>query len=303
VANERALRRRGLLLVLAGTVVWSLAGVFARLLAHLDVWTVLGWRAAFGFLSITVIGIVDWRLGRLTDPFGFGPISILIVIMSTMAISSYAAAVMTTPVADVLVIYATLPFVAAGLAFAINRERASRRTLIAAAAALVGVVIMVGAGLGTGRLPGQGLSLLMTVAFAGMVVLQRRQPGLSMIAVNALGALGAMTLGLAYSPHPTLHAYDFAVLFLYGLTTIGIGFVTYMEGAKLIPSAEAGLISMLDVVLGPLWVFIGFGENPGTATFVGGAIVLCAAIWRMAPELRFARATVVARRQGLREDL
>ena len=93
------------------------------------------------------------------------------------------------------------------------------------------------------------------------------------------------------------------MLFLYGLTTIGIGFVTYMEGAKLIPSAEAGLISMLDVVLGPLWVFLAFGENPGTATFVGGAIVLGAAIWRMAPELRFERATVVAREQGLREDL
>ena len=56
MASERALRRRGLILVLAGTVVWSLAGFFARLLAHLDVWTVLGWRAAFGFLSISVIG-------------------------------------------------------------------------------------------------------------------------------------------------------------------------------------------------------------------------------------------------------
>ena len=39
-----------------------------------------------------------------------------------------------------------------------------------------------------------------------------------------------------------------------------------MEGAKFIPSAEAGLISLLDVVLGPVWVFIAFGENPGLAT-------------------------------------
>jgi drug/metabolite transporter (DMT)-like permease len=59
-----------------------------------------------------------------------------------------------------------------------------------------------------------------------------------------------------------------------------------MEGAKFIPSAEAGLISLLDVVLGPLWVFIAFGENPGLATMLGGAIVLGAAVWRMAPELR-----------------
>ena len=51
--------------------------------------------------------------------------------------------------------------------------------------------------------------------------------------------------------------------FVFGLTTIGLALVLFMEGAKFIPSAEAGLISLLDVVLGPLWVFIAFGENPG----------------------------------------
>ena len=43
-----------------------------------------------------------------------------------IAISAYTAAVMTTTIADVMVIYATLPFVAPGSAFSINRERVSR---------------------------------------------------------------------------------------------------------------------------------------------------------------------------------
>jgi hypothetical protein len=33
-------------------------------------------------------------------------------------------------------------------------------------------------------------------------------------------------------------------------------------------------------------VFLAFGENPGLPTMVGGAIVLAAAVWRMAPDLR-----------------
>ena len=130
----------------------------------------------------------------------------------------------------------------------------------------------------------------MTLSFAGMVVLQRRQPMASMIAVNALGALGSGLFGLANSPRPPLDLHDLAVLF-FGLTTIGLAFVLFMEGAKPMPSAEAGLISLLDVVLGPIWVFLAFGENPGAATIIGGAIVLAAAIWRMAPELRQERAT------------
>jgi len=285
VPGEKSARRRGLILVLTATVLWSLAGLFARVLAHLDVWTVLAWRALLGSASIATVGLIEWRRGRLDNPFGFGPLSPVVALLAMIAISAYTAAVMTTTIADVMVIYATLPFVAAAIGWLVNREPVAPRTLVAAVAALAGIVVIFDSGLGSGRLPGQGLSALMTLAFAGMVVLQRRQPEASMIAVNALGALGSGIFGLMNSPHPPLGAYDLGVLFLFGLTTIGLAFVLFMEGAKLIPSAEAGLISLLDVVLGPVWVFLAFGENPGLATLLGGAIVLGAALWRMAPEL------------------
>ncbi len=203
-----------------------------------------------------------------------------------IAISAYTASVMTTTIADVLIIYATLPFAAAALGWLVNREEVSPRTLVASGVALAGIAVMVASGLGSGRLLGQSLSTLMTLAFAGMIVLQRRQPKVSMIAVNALGALGSGVFGLSNSPLQPSGAYDILILFAFGLTTIGLAFVLFMEGAKFIPSAEAGLISLLDVVLGPIWVFLAFGENPGGATVLGGAIVLAAAVWRMAPDLR-----------------
>ena len=70
--GEKSARRRGVLLVLFATVPWSLAGVFARLLAHLDLWTVIGWRSLFGAASIAVVASLNMR-GRLANPFGFGP--------------------------------------------------------------------------------------------------------------------------------------------------------------------------------------------------------------------------------------
>ncbi len=284
--GEKSARRRGVLLVLAATVLWSLAGLFARLLGHLDLWTVMGWRALFGAASITIVGLNEWRRGRMDDSFAFGRLSPLVAMIAMIAISCYTAAVMTTTIADVLIVYATLPFLAAAIGWLVNREPVSPRTLVAAAVAFAGIAVMVASGLGSGRLLGQVLSALMTAAFAGMVVLQRRQPGASIIAVNAIGALGSGLFGLINSPRPPLDLYDMSVLFVFGLTTIGLAFVVFMEGAKLIPSAEAGLISLLDVVLGPLWVFLAFGENPGAATVIGGAIVLGAALWRMAPDLR-----------------
>jgi drug/metabolite transporter (DMT)-like permease len=286
VPDEKSARRRGVLLVLIATVLWSLTGLFARLLTHLDVWTVMGWRALLGAASIATVGLIEWRSGRLENPFGFGALSPVVALLAMIAISAYTASVMTTTIADVMVIYATMPFVAAALGFLVNGERVSTRTLIASGLALVGIIVIAASGLGSGRLLGQALSMLMTLAFAGMIVLQRRQPGASMIAVNCLGALGSGIFGLANSPLQPISLHDFVILFAFGLTTIGLAFVLFMEGAKFIPSAEAGLISLLDVVLGPLWVFIAVGENPGVATLIGGAIVLGAAVWRIAPELR-----------------
>jgi EamA domain-containing membrane protein RarD len=72
VPGEKSARRRGVLLVLAATVLWSLAGLFARLVSHLDVWTVMGWRALLGSASISVVGLIQWRAGRLYEPFAFG---------------------------------------------------------------------------------------------------------------------------------------------------------------------------------------------------------------------------------------
>jgi drug/metabolite transporter (DMT)-like permease len=242
---------------------------------------VMGWRALLGAVSIAVIGLIEYSGGRLEPPFGFGVLSPIVALLATIAISAYTASVMTTTIADVMVIYATLPFVAAAIGSLINGERVLARTLMASGAALIGIAIIAASDLGSGRLFVQVLSMLIPLAFAGMIVPQRRAPGASMIVVNCLGAFGPGVLGLASSPLPPIGRYDFAILFLFGLTTIGLAFVIFMEGAKFIPSAEAGLIALLEVVLGPIWVFLAFGENPGLATILGGALVL--AVHGLAP--------------------
>ena len=287
-ARPGALHRRGLLLVFLATVLWSLAGLFARA-TSVDFGAMLFARAGFGGLCGLALAALDWRAGRLEPARLMTPMTPLVIFLSATAISGYVAALMTTTVADVLVIYATLPFLAALLGFFVTGERPSRRTMIAAGVALLGVGVMVADGLGKGRWLGQALSLLMTATFAGLVVLQRRDPGLPVGPINSLAALVASAFGFAMARSVAMSAFDVADLFLFGVTTITIAFALFMEGAKLVPPAEASLIAMLDVVIGPLWVWLAFAERPDAATFVGGAFVLAAAAWRLGPELRARR--------------
>ena len=294
MADGSAARRRGMFLVFVATFLWSLAGLFARLVPHLDIGTVLFGRAAFGggCGCGLLLALHDWRNAKLDLRTMIAPMAPLVILLSSTAISAYVAAVMMTSIADVLVIYATLPFFAAGMAYVISGERSSRRTMIAAGVAMVGIVIMVIGGLGHGRILGQTIAFLMTGAFALLIVLQRRDPGLPVAPINAVAALVAAAFGYAIAKPVAVTGFDVGVLFLFGVTTITIAFTLFMEGAKEVPPAEASLIAMLDVVLGPLWVLIAFGEKPDAATIVGGAFVLAAAVWRLAPELRGERQSI-----------
>ena len=286
MSDATALRRRGFLLVFVATFLWSLAGLFARMVPELDIGAVLFGRAAIGGGCGVLLALHDWRHARLEARALWTPMAPLIIGLSATAISAYVAAVKTTTIADVLVIYATLPFFAAGLAFLISGERSSKRTMIAASVAMVGIVIMVVDGLGHGRILGQAYSFLMTGTFALLVVLQRRDPGLPVAPINAVAALVAAGFGYTIARDVHFTFYEIVVLGIFGITTITMAFALFMEGAKHVPPAEASLIAMLDVVMGPLWVLIAFGERPDPATLAGGGIVLAAAVWRLAPELR-----------------
>jgi drug/metabolite transporter (DMT)-like permease len=71
---------------------------------------------------------------------------------------------------------------------------------------------------------------------------------------------------------------DFAWLAALGIGQIGLGFALLTVGARLIPAAQVGLITLLETVLGPVWVWLALDERPASLTLVGGAIVIVAIV-------------------------
>ena len=81
---------------------------------------------------------------------------------------------------------------------------------------------------------------------------------------------------------------DLVVLAAFAFTSIALAFFLFLAGARRIPAAETGLITTLEVPLSPIWVYLLFGENPGLAAIVGGAIVFLAVVWQIGGERRAA---------------
>ncbi len=132
---------------------------------------------------------------------------------------------------------------------------------------------------------GDMLSAVMGISFAVMVVLARRHRDVPMTAATCLAT--ALT-GLVALPFATLSVTpgDLALLALFGVGQMGLGLIMFTAGVRLIPAADAGLITVLEVIAAPIWVWLAFGENPGLRAIIGGSIVLAAVVFHTLLEKR-----------------
>jgi drug/metabolite transporter (DMT)-like permease len=267
-------RQTGLLLLLGATLAWSTAGLFARGI-DLDTPTVIFWRGLFGTAGLLVAlfalrgseGFRDFaRLGRAGG---------LYAVCSGLGILFFIGSLKATTIAHVAIIYATVPFAAAGLGWLVLREVPSRVAMIASLIALIGAATMVGFS-GDGSLLGDAMAVGMVLAMACMMVIARARPQMPALAAGTVSAIGVPLLCL---PFATLHGVmgeQFAMLAGFGLLNSTLGFALFIYGSRYLRTVETGLISALETPMTPLWVWLVFGETPSDATLLGGSVVMIA---------------------------
>ena len=278
IETPRSRTERGQLMVALAAVVWSTAGVMQRQLS-VGVAVQVGGRAVFAAAAVAVYVAIIER-GRVVEACrSVGVAGVGFASCVAVASGSFMVALNHASVAQVLFIQSIAPVLAALLGRAVLGERLSARTVVAMAVALLGVGIMVGSP-GGGSALGDGLSVLMAFAFAGAIVIARYRRDVSMAPAVCLAQLMLLVVAapFALAGGVSLGASDVLWLALLGAGQIGLGLILLTIGARLIPAAQVALISLLEVVLGPLWVWLAVDERPSAATIVGGAIVVAAVV-------------------------
>jgi drug/metabolite transporter (DMT)-like permease len=277
VALEGSRRqRRGQVYVGLAAVAWSTAGVLQRQLT-LDTSTQVLGRAAFaGAALLAYVAVVE--RGRVLQAFrSVGVAGVAVALCVATASGSFIAALNHTSVARVLFILAVAPVLAALLARVTLGEPLTRRSVMAMALALAGVTLMLGAP-GEGSLAGDGLSFVAALAFALMIVITRWRHDVSMAPATCLAQAILVAAFVPYASPGEIGGDDVVWLAALGIGQIGLGFALLTVGARLIPAAQVGLITLLEVVLGPVWVWLALDERPSALTLVGGAIVIAAIV-------------------------
>ena len=267
--------RRGRLYVALAAVAWSTAGLLQRKLT-VDVATQLAGRALFAVLGLLVYVVFAER-GRVVRAFrAIGRGGLAVTVLMAVSSGAFIAALNYTSVANVLFMQALAPVLAAVLGTFVG-EPVARRTWVAMAVAIAGVGLMVG-GPSHPSAAGLSLSLLMSISFAGTIVVTRHEREVSMAPATCLSQALVFVFAAPFASPGSVGGRDLMLLAGLGIGQIGLGLIFLTLGARLIPAAEVALITLLEIVLGPLWVWIALSERPSTTTLAGGAIVLAAVV-------------------------
>src|SRR5262249_58087 len=263
--------RLGLALISASAVAWSTAGLFTRILG-LDGWTMLVWRGLFGALGISVfVAILEGR-SAWASIGGLGRGGLFLALWSAIGMIFFISSLTLTTVAHVGVIYATVPFIAAALAWLFLGERPAASALIASMAAFAGVMLMVGLSV-EGTVFGDLLALGMTVSVSAMTVIARSFGDFSVLAAAGLSALLSAAVAWPLCEPLGVNGHELLILALFGLVNSALGLGLFTIGARFLPAIETALIGSLDAPLAPLWVWLWFDETPSAITLIGALIV------------------------------
>ena len=280
--------RRGALLVFGSAAVWSFGGAIARYLSVTDSWTIVFWRSLSA--AVFLAGFMLKREGGAGTRQLFvsmGLPGVWVALCFATASTAFVVALAHTTVANILLMQAGVPLLAALMAFVLFREPIGVATWAAITSVMVGVGIMVSGSL-TGRVSpiGDGLAVLISVAFAGATVLTRRHANVRMMPAVLLGTVIASAVAFALGGAARVSTADAALLLVFGALNLGLGLVLFVTGVRLLPAALAALIGTAEPVLGPIWVWLVHREVPGSRTLVGGAVVVVALLLHLGWQFR-----------------
>ncbi len=282
---ERRRAREGQLAILVAAVAWSTAGLAQRGL-DADPATQVAGRAVFAAIALGALVLATERSGTLEAFRSMGRSGVAMAVFLAISSGSFLLALNYTTVANVLFMQAAAPMMAALLGWLLLSERVDTRTWAALALAGAGVVLMAAGSFDAGA-AAVVLPFVMTASFAMVIVIARHRREVSMMPATC--ASQALVV-LACAPFVSLGSVtrsDWAILAALGVGQMGLGLAFLTIGARLIPPAQVAVISLLEVVLGPLWVWLAYEERPSAPTVVGGLVVVAAVVvqaWGLSPQ-------------------
>jgi drug/metabolite transporter (DMT)-like permease len=277
-------RTMGVALMIAAPVLWSSAGVVTRHIQTAAPVEQVFWRSLFAFLFVFIVLLLQrqhpWKAVRSAGLPGL----VSGVMWATM-FTAFLFALSLTTTANALVMQSVSPLLTAIIASMFLKDLVPLRTWLAAVAAAIGIAWMFGSSV-EGHFLGMAVAFVIPVAAAiNVVVLRASAAKLDLVPAVMLGGALSCLIALPFALPFSSTSRDLVLLAFLGVTQLGLPCMLLVLASRALFAPEIALLGLLEVVLGPLWAWLGAGEVPAGSTLFGGMIVLGALALNELPTL------------------
>lgn len=263
-------RKTGIVLLLVSALVFSTAGLFTKGV-EAGAWEVIFWRGVFAGLFTT--GYVFWQRTGRVEFSNMGRWGWLIALISAAGTAAFIPAFKHTSVANVVLIYAASPMLAAIMAWFWFKERMTQSVMLACVVAFSGVILIVSGSLESVHLKGDLLALWMTLCMTLVIVIYRRAPATPAAGPAVIASLLLIPPSLLLGKPLSIPFNEILILVAFGLI-FAVASVTLSEGARRVPAGETALISSLESPFAIILAWLILSDAPALLTLLGGALVM-----------------------------
>ena len=275
--------RKGFWLTLAGVLIFTPDALLIRL-TDVEFFTFVVYRCTIAGVLMLIGYSLYYGRNFLQNILMMGIGGLVVIVLEGAASWTFYLALERTTVANVLVIFASTPLIAALLTRIFLDDVIERPTWLAIWSAGLGLVVVASAGLATGNWLGDLIALINAVVIAGVYTVVRYSRDLNMIPAAGLGLLLAALVASPFAQFPVLGFDQWFYLVVGASIVLPVALALLTLGPRYLPAPEVAMLTLLETIIGPMWVWIVIGEEPGIRTLLGGTVIVAAllfhALWR-----------------------
>lgn len=268
----------GVTLVIIGGIFLSLSGILLRNVESASGWQILFYRGLAFSSMLFFILLLKYRSGIVGAFRAIGRPGVWAGIALGLGSICYVYAILLTTVANAVFIIGAAPLATAFVGWIILKERTSKFGIIAMLVSLIGIGFMFADGLLEGRWLGNVVALLVVASFVVFLMIVRSRRKVDMLPATCLAGLVMAGVSGLVADNLIISNHDLMISLLMGIAQLGIGFLCFTIATRYIMASEVALFALTESILGPIWVWIGVGEQPSLLTILGSGIVLVCVI-------------------------
>ena len=270
------MHNRAVLMIVTAGVFLSILGIGTRLMESAN-GLQIAFYIALGLAVFSTLTVMCLNRGRFLNALvAAGWTGFVAGVFLALASITVVLALVNTTASNAMFIISLTPLISGVLAWLIIGEKVRLKTWGTIGVALIGVFIIINGALSSDGLRGITYAFLMAFCYGLFNVTLRRGKNQDMLpAICWSSYVLVVVLGLAVDDL-TIPRSDLLICLSLGVFQIGLGGFLLIAGSKHVLAAQIALLAMLEVVLNPIWVWLGAGEVPATATLIGGLVILSA---------------------------